>query len=320
MTNTEFATVTPFGTPFTREQAKAADHILYDLMMVASIKERDVVWAIDAVRHNVDRQTGWGRNTRWGMTLKDAEAKNVELAATDTTYMGRQAQDRLDKLAEARAALAEANAAVQAQDALWTLHGQWNRYAVVPRGHIHTEFGCFTLRSDTDVRWAFEVSGDSVEEAIEVYGEALCSHCFPDAPVDKTTGKVEVDEQGNPITKAAAEAARAARQAEKDAKLAAKNAKKVFEPGTTRQVVSIEGEAVSTEVALNRQILEAMTYSPSSKHYSAERIEARTGNPLPTYGEWIAYAINALAAKRGVTTEALRAEYNAKLAKKNSRY
>lgn len=320
---------------FTREQAKEADRILNELHDEAARKSQRVVYAADSVRRLVDRETGWGRDRAWGKTFKQAFAEVTEIAAVgdaEKPWTQREAQAALDKLAAARAEMDIADEAVKAQSALWAQHGRWMRYSVVPGGHIHTNWrDCHTLRDTTTVLWAYQASGDSVDEAIEVYGTVLCTHCYPDAPVEKTGGKTLTDANGNVLTKAEAQAIKDAREAEKAAKLAAKNAKAVFVPGTTDLVLDSDLREIKTERSLVTEIVNVLSRSG----YSAFRLDERSSSATkrdrndwnnvtidesyPTYGEWLTYAYTALAAKHGKTVDEVKAEMNKKLRAKNAR-
>lgn len=295
---------------FTREQAKQADHELYDAMMNVARKNQSVSFARSNVDHVANRRR-LNFSGPYNMTREDAEAEARNVAATDDTYVGRQAAEAIDKLESTLVALAEAKSAVRAADK-WEDNGMWNRYAVVPGGHIHTEMGCFTLRPTTDVRWAYQVSGDSVEDAIAMYGDALCTHCFPNAPVAQTASKIETDADGNPITKAEADAVRAARLAEKNAKLAAKNAKRVIDPNTNDDVRDEDNRPLKTEVAVRNEILRLLSYGGLDRvTWRAERRGETT-----TRGEVIEHLVKCLALKRGVDAVELRAEFDVKNAKK----
>lgn len=304
------------GEVFSREQAKAADFELYQALEVVSRKQRNVMWAqfsIDSVAGR--RKQGYSFNSPYNMSAQDAVDKAVELSQTDETYVGRKAAEVIAKMREALDELKAAQQAANKADK-WAAHGCWNRYSVVPGGHIHTNVSghlreCFTLREDTDVRWAHPVSGDSVEQAIAEYGEALCTHCFPDAPVSQTTGKVEVDADGNPTSKAAADAARAARQAEKDAKAAAKNAKRVIDPATGTDVESEDQRPLKTEVAVRNEIYRLLGYRQDDVPW-----RLRNKNSTITYGDVVANLVHCLAIKQGRDEAELLAEYKAKAAKK----
>ena len=71
----------------------------------------------------------------------------------------------------------------------------WNRFYVVlaNNGHIHSSMNCGTCNRGgkrTSFTWAVEMSGLEVSEAVEKYGPALCSRCFPEAPLDWTIGEI----------------------------------------------------------------------------------------------------------------------------------
>lgn len=66
--------------------------------------------------------------------------------------------------------------------------GGWPRYYLVTssQGHIHSSTDCHTCRPTTRYGWMPEYSGLTEQEAISRlgnYAEALCSVCFPNAPV-----------------------------------------------------------------------------------------------------------------------------------------
>ena len=312
-------------TIYTREQAKSADKELYEAMLVVSDKQARLTSALNSIHRAADDDYRRRYDSRSGWMLSDQEAidKANQIAASDTTYIGRQAQDALDRGQQAGTELDQAKAAKALADK-WEDNGRWPRYAVVPGGHIHKQMGCFTLRWDTDVRWAYQVSGDTVEDAIAEYGEALCSHCYPDAPVAKTLGKIATDPNGHPISRAQAQAALAAKAAEKAAKLAAKQAKQVFVPGTKDLILGPDNDEIKSEVTLNREIVDALSKRPEGRHWAASKHNHRTGETkidptYPTYGEWIEYAIDALAAKHGKDAAEIRAEMYKKLRARQAR-
>jgi hypothetical protein len=102
------------------------------------------------------------------------------------------------------ATVAERDAALATRFALWTEANEleaeyrrrpWPRYffVVSSAGHIHsTAGGCNTCRRTTAYGWMPERSGQTEAEALADLGphaEALCSVCFPSAPV---AGKAKV--------------------------------------------------------------------------------------------------------------------------------
>lgn len=90
-------------------------------------------------------------------------------------------------LEEATAKLAEATATLKTAE---SHYGGWSRFFLVQNtnGHIHSSMHCSTCRWDTSFGWLTELSGLTEAEAVEEYGEILCSICFPSAPVEWTTG------------------------------------------------------------------------------------------------------------------------------------
>lgn len=93
----------------------------------------------------------------------------------------------------------------------------WTRYypsVTSSNPHIHRSTSCRTLHYDTQMTWATQLSGMDVADAVETYDEALCSVCFPDAPValhNYVSRKSQAEQ-----------AQRAAEKNERDAKKAAK--------------------------------------------------------------------------------------------------
>lgn len=68
----------------------------------------------------------------------------------------------------------------------------WSRFFVVTSstGHIHSSMHCSTCRPTTTYGWLPELSGKSEAEAVEAHGPALCSICFPSAPVEHVGAKL----------------------------------------------------------------------------------------------------------------------------------
>lgn len=83
---------------------------------------------------------------------------------------------------------------------LGALYTGWSRFFVVTSstGHIHSSMYCHTCRPTTAFGWLPDLSGQSQADAIaglfKLGGDraaaALCSACFPDAPVVHVGGKI----------------------------------------------------------------------------------------------------------------------------------
>ena len=65
------------------------------------------------------------------------------------------------------------------------LKRNWTRYFVVQNvnGHIHQDMRCSTCFASTQYGWMVQHSGRTAEEMIAIYGEDMCSECYPQAPV-----------------------------------------------------------------------------------------------------------------------------------------
>jgi len=72
-----------------------------------------------------------------------------------------------------------------------TLYGGWSRFFLVK--HIHKSLYCSSFRPTTRVVWLPAVSGLTEAEAVAEYGATLCTICFPDAPTELTTARVDPD-------------------------------------------------------------------------------------------------------------------------------
>ena len=77
----------------------------------------------------------------------------------------------------------------------------WNRFFLVPGGHIHSSMHCSTCNRWTNgadtvattFMWLPDLSGLEIDDAIEEYGSILCTVCYKDAPVEYTNGTNKKD-------------------------------------------------------------------------------------------------------------------------------
>ena len=75
----------------------------------------------------------------------------------------------------------------------------WNRFYAVAGGHIHEDMNCHSCNNGatpTKFVWLPELSGQSAGEAVAQHGATLCSHCFPDAPVEQTNATLPANFNG----------------------------------------------------------------------------------------------------------------------------
>lgn len=90
------------------------------------------------------------------------------------------------RLAEIREREAEVAREYEAYDALNAAYDGWARFFVVTSsaGHIHSSMSCGTCRVTTTYGWLPSLSGLTEADAVAECGPALCSVCFPSAPLD----------------------------------------------------------------------------------------------------------------------------------------
>ncbi|MDQ2737503.1 MAG: hypothetical protein M3Y35_02515 [Actinomycetota bacterium] len=62
--------------------------------------------------------------------------------------------------------------------------GGWPRGWYVAGGHVHRDRSCSTLRVTTQISLLPQLSGMTENEIVDQAGEAACTCCYPDAPVE----------------------------------------------------------------------------------------------------------------------------------------
>lgn len=86
--------------------------------------------------------------------------------------------DQTEALTELGDQLADLHAAYRAR--------RWDRYYLVPGGHVHSSDRCSTCNRNwvaTQFAWLPADSGRTGEEMIAEYGWSMCTVCFPAAPL-----------------------------------------------------------------------------------------------------------------------------------------
>ncbi|MBK0330589.1 hypothetical protein I8D64_04150 [Brachybacterium sp. MASK1Z-5] len=76
---------------------------------------------------------------------------------------------------------------IAALDRIYTERGRWSRvYATLsPRGHLHRDRHCRTLRPTTILAWLVGLADVSSEEVIALAGWRACGACFPTADMER---------------------------------------------------------------------------------------------------------------------------------------
>jgi hypothetical protein len=201
-----------------------------------------------------DRYGYRGRTQVWTMSDASVLAQLRERADDGDTLdvtAGAKPSQLLAQYTELWRQLGHISGDIIAMDAEWREHG-WTRWieCLNSDGHIHSWFGCSTLRPATQLNWRTDLSGAVLDDAIKDFGPRLCSVCFPGAPAEQCQKKSDID--------------RAARTAAKRAREEAKFVKGL-RPG--EQFRDARGDRVTTVAACKqvlRDAIDAEHYYPKS--------------------------------------------------------
>ncbi|ASR85241.1 hypothetical protein I5H06_gp63 [Mycobacterium phage SirPhilip] len=170
---------------YTKAEAKAADAILAEL--TGTYYAAYGVWqaAVDRVHSAAgDSKTRYG----WKMSTDDALAKAQE-RADDERIVRYNREGYARAIAAYTPALDSVRVADQAIDEHEAANYKgWQRFFLVPDGHIHATRACSSLRITTKIGWLPNLSGETEAEAVAAHGAMLCTKCFPSAPVEWTRG------------------------------------------------------------------------------------------------------------------------------------
>jgi hypothetical protein len=164
---------------------------------------------------------------------------------------------------------------LDALDALHNAYG-WTRYILVPDGHVHFN-GCSTLRHDTTRTFLPDESGNTVPDMIAKYTTAMCTVCFPEAPVDPAYQEAErkTEEQ---------------KQAARDTKAAERQAKLDATPkGDDGEPLKVGLDTPKTERgarnAMIRRLKDVFWYQLAAEHHNETRSESHVKHDLETLTE-----------------------------------
>lgn len=188
--------------------------------------------------------------------------------------------------------------------------GGWNRFYLVDAhgGHVHSSMSCSSCYPSTRYYWLINESGKTRRLVVHQAQAQACTVCFPWAPV--------TDKRGSYRTPSQAEAEQ--RAAEKAERAAAKKAAEITAPGgaSLREAESrdtdrvTDGSVIKTEASAWRR---AMGDAGSLAWYGDDHPHA------PGWIETVKRCVAALAARREVTEESLRAELDKRIAAKAKR-
>lgn len=263
----------------------------FDAAEVELIGERD---RIDALADRIVQEAhgaagdtrsynGWGKSRVVSWQLSDDEAL--------------ERSGRAGQHAAFREGAAALGRQVAAMEAVYRAN-PWTRYFPCRNadGHIHSsQRGCSTVRWDTDMGWAVEMSGQDVATAVDWLGETLCSVCFPDAPARWCRTRSEV-------TRAEREAARAEKNAARDAKLAVKN----LTAAESAELSEYARERVTTVAAAKAIVREAAEAAVELEWIGTDDGKARWAGMEDRYAAYAERARVRLAEKTGASLAADR--------------
>lgn len=191
-------------------------------------------------------------------------------------------------------------------DAEFSRRGGWTRYYLVDGGHLHYDVSgsrCSRMPTTTHY-WMTEFSGQDAAEVIAAAGERVCTVCFPDAPV--------APRPAHPRFMTMTEAERAAHAEDKARKAAAKKAAELRDadgqPLTLTNGLGMTDTVKTDRAAWNWLMREA----ESLAWYGADKDTAAVRESAER-------VLAVLSEVRGAPVENLRAELNAKTARKLAR-
>jgi hypothetical protein len=189
-------------------------------------------------------------------------------------------------------AMERLKAQVAPLDAEYSRRGGWTRYFLVDasNGHVHYDnsaYRCSRTRN-TQHYWLTSESGKTAAEIIAQAGSAICTICFPDAPVDSANRPRGYHTPS--------ELERVAKAAGRETRRLAKEAKKITNPDGSVLRYGDHEDRIETVVAAERAAVDAMFWPKVRGRGLTDADKAD-----------IERILTALAAKRGTTVEAERA-------------
>lgn len=232
----------------------AIDTRIGELMIEAQRAAAAVTTTRDAIHRaagdTMKRIAGPGSAQGWTMSLADAKAaipteRLLPLLTAET---------------EAIVKRTDLQGQIKALDAIYRAH-RWTRYyfCTNTNGHIHSdERACSTLRPTTQMAWHPELSGLTGAEVVAQVGPAMCTVCYPDAPVEHTSSDLTA------IERAARRPALDARKAE----IAAKKARTQLDPAYSEPFRTSHGhERIETVNACQKVIRDAADQQAEVEFY-----------------------------------------------------
>lgn len=206
--------------------------------------------AVGRIHRGIGDRTHYARGrSEWGLSERQAVSSARGMVAA-----GESARGGVDLAAElanydgAEGRIMRELADINEMDDVYSEY-RWTRFfpsVTKSQPHIHRSLSCRTLHPTTVMRWEPALSGKTDEQAVADLDEALCSVCFPDAPVALH----------NYVSRKSTEA-QAQRAAEKLARNTAKFAK-ILADGEQFRTQGRFGERITTVAACKELIRKAV--------------------------------------------------------------
>ena len=285
-----------------RDLARTVDERLADLGWADYVLFDDIDRAEVAIRRNAGQRYEY-RTQEWSGTLEEALDTEVPTYLTEKQAYAKAARDK------AIANRAQVTVEYREMNAVY-LEEKWNRAFLVKNanGHVHKSRSCSTCFDSTDFAWLTDFSGADETEIVEAAGEMACTVCYPSAPAEVLNRPSTIVNEEK-VAKEAARAEREAKRVEREAKRLAKAATKSGEP----LIVPDDWDAnrvdrIDTEYTARRE------WNSAEDHKGC--IAYRQPEVAARYAVRQQLIEEALAEKHGLSVEEMRAQLEAKYAKR----
>jgi hypothetical protein len=220
----------------------------------------------------------WGAETKRGWGSEDQYHSFDEAVVILSQREDRDSSIELAEYEQTTAIIEATEEAIEIAESEYT---GWSRFFLVTssQGHIHSSLRCSSCRQSTTYGWLPELSGKTEAETVKIHGPALCTVCFPSAPVEDTGYKITASRAQELAWSPDREekiADRARREEEKTAKKAKKaaNALKLAETMGHKMNALVDQFGENTDMAY-RWTWDHKGYDNAYFAYS-EMIERRT--------------------------------------------
>lgn len=254
------------------------------------------------------------RDSRWMMSEDKILAEAGDKYADHKQNLGYATRltTTLEQMEAVQQAAYAADQRIGELNAVYRAAGGWTRFYLARSsdGHVHSHQECSSChhgKERTEFGWLTELSGKTEAEAVEIFGETMCTVCYPSAPADPNFR--------SPGSRA--QAALDAKAAENAAKQNEKIAKGITADGTELRLPS--GETTRTLIGAQRLLAQNLG---DTAWYRAVALKDGDTRVHPSEPEWLTDAealITAIAAKTGRDPEDIRTEAWAKADKKTAR-